>query len=279
MDQVKFPEWTPPDLIRCYEEVKQDANGDEDLLACFYRLGTEDSMQGVWAWLLDNQKKDIPRAKEESAEQPLVVQICNAIAWGINVAKMASDENPIPLNESNKKLKAIIKKTESLIDDIKSSHQASKISDGLIGRLIANGARKLLSSNGLNGNLLDTFRWQSGFTDLFENLRRSISNKDLKGLCSEDRAILMAHNSFNVELVDALQLLCRDLNIKIQRSVKMSKSTRVYMIPNLREVFEAYFDQVPRKQFCELVSVVEFDEDKGFNPLTWDDIKPYLSRK
>lgn len=279
MDKVKFPDWTPPDLIRCYEEVKQDDDGDEELLDCLYRLGTEKSMQDVWTWLIENQKRDISRDEGEQAKVPLVVSICAGIGWGYSLAKNAEIENPIPLNESNKKLAAIIKKAQSLIDDIEGNHQAAKTSKGLIGRLLERKLKVELDQLGINGSLFSVMSWRKKLAEYFEDRQRSLVEKHSQVLGIEDRAIFIAQNGVNLELLEALKFLCLELNNKIQRARKMSKSARVYMLPYLNRVFQIHFDQVPKEQFCELVSVVEFDQDKGFNPLSWNDIQPYLSKK
>lgn len=278
MDKVKFPDWTPPDLIRLYEQVRED-DGDEDFLDCLYRLGTEKSMQDVWAWLLENQKGDIPRDEGELAKDPLVVSICAGVGWGISLAKNAEIENPIPLNESNKKLAAIIKKTQSLIDDIEGNHQATRTSKGLIGRLVEQKLRLGLDQLGFNGNLFSVLGWKKKFADSFKDRQRSLADKKLQTLSVEDRAVFIAQKGMDLELVEALKFLCLELNNKIKRTGKMSKSARVYMLPYLNRVFQIHFDKVPKEQFCELVSVVEYDKDKGFNPLSWTDIDPYLTKK
>lgn len=279
MDKVKFPDWTPPDLIRCYEEVKQDDDGDEDLMDCFYRLGTEQSMQGTWTWLLKNQKQGIPFEGDEQAENSLVAHICAGIAWGYSLAKNAEIENPIPLNESNKKLAAIIKKTQSLIDDIEGNYQASKISNRLITRLVDTKLSAGLERNGLNSNLFSIIGWKKKFSEFFEDRKRSLSDKKLQRLSIEDRALFIANETVKLGLIETLKFLSLELNRKMERAGKMSKSARFYMLPYLNRVFQIHFDQVPKEQFCQLVSVVEFDQGKGFNPLTWDDIKPYLLSK
>lgn len=278
MDKVKFPDWTPPDLISLYQQVKED-DGDEDFLDCIYRLGTDESMQEIWAWLLENQKNDIARDEGELAKDPLVVSICAGVGWGISLAKNAEIENPIPLNESNKKLAAIIKKTQSLIDDIEGNHQADRTSKGLVGRLIERRLKLRLDQLGFNGSLFSVIGWKKKLADSFEDRQRSLADKKLLTLSVEDRAVFLAQNGINLELVDALKFLCLELNNKIKRTGKMSKSARVYMLPYLNRVFEIHFDKVPKEKFCELVSVVEYDKDKGFNPLSWADIQPYLLKK
>lgn len=279
MDKVKFPDWTPPDLIRCYEEVKQDDDGDEELLDCLYRLGTEKSMQDVWTWLLENQKKGIPRAEGGLAEEPLVAAICIAIGWSFSLAKHAEIDNPIPPNESNKKLLAIVKKTRSLIQDIEGNHQATQTSRALIERLVGRKLRARIEKLGLDGHIFTVVGWKNRLSKSFEELKISLVGKTFKTSTTEEKGILFSQDAANLELVEALEFFCFELNNKINRKWKISKSLRVHLFRSLNEVFKRYFPEAPKEQFCELVSVVEFDQDKGFNPLSWNDIQPYLSKK
>lgn len=277
MDKVKFPDWTPPDLIRCYEEVKQDDDGDEELLDCLYRLGTEKSMQDVWTWLIKNQRRDIPHAEGSWAEEPLVFAICSAVGWSLSLAKQAEINHPIPLNESNKKLTAISKKAQSLIRDIEGNHQANQTSRASIERLVGRKLRNRIENLGLNGHLFTVIGWKKRLEKSFEELKTSLVGKSLQTSSTEEKAILFAQDAAHLGLVEALEFFCFELNNKINQKWKISKSVRVHLFPNLNQVFKRYFLEVPKDQFCELASVIEFDRDCGFNSLSWSDIRPYLS--